>query len=370
MEMKGAVLNRTGESTPYATSQPIEVSDLELTDPGPGELLIKMHAAGVCHSDLSVVNGTRIRPVPMLLGHECAGVVIESRADDVAVGEHVVLTFVPRCNDCAECVAGRPALCSNGARANGAGEMLRGGHRITRDGEPIHHHLGVSAFAEYAVVDRGSVVVVPKDVPLDLAVLFGCAVLTGAGAVFNTARVRPGQTVAVWGLGGVGMAAVMAAAAAEAAQVIAIDPDAGKRALALEVGATTSMAPGEPLRDLLPLGVDVALEAVGSAAVLQGAFADTAPGGMTVSVGLPAPDERITISPLALVAESRVLAGSYLGAANPERDIPSMINLWREGRLPVERLRSSTIRLSDINTAMDELAAGRVIRQVIMFDEQ
>lgn len=369
MKVRGAVLTTCAAQAPYIDSKPIEVVELDLDPPGPGELLIRIDTAGVCHSDLSVVNGSRLRPVPMLLGHECSGVVMESRANDVPVGSHVVLTFVPRCGRCAQCLSGRPALCAPAAAANGAGEMLRGGHRLSREGVTISHHLGVSAFADFAVVDRGSVVVIPDDVPLDLAALFGCAVLTGAGAVFNTARVQPGQTVAVWGLGGVGMAGVMAAAAAGAASVIAIDPDPGKLALAVEVGATQALSPSESVRDHLPEGVDVALEAVGNARVLEEAVGATAPGGITVSVGLPAPDAQVTISPLALVAQSRTLAGSYLGSAHPERDIPMMIDLWRDGRLPVERLRSRDISVQEINFAMDELAAGRVIRQLIRFGD-
>ena len=369
MKIRAAVLSAIGADGPSATSRPLEVAELDLDGPGPGELLVRIHTAGVCHSDLSVVNGSRVRPVPMVLGHECAGVVVESRADDISPGDHVILTFVPRCGHCVGCLNGRPALCAEAVRANGAGELLRGGRRLSRDGVPVNHHLGVSAFADHAVVDRGSIVVVPPDVPLDLAALFGCAVLTGAGAVFNTAQVRPGDSVAVWGLGGVGMSAVMAAAAANASVVIAVDPDPSKRVLALEMGATTALHPEELVRDALPDGVDVAIEAVGSAAVLQAAFDATARGGMTVAVGLPDPSERMTISPLQLVAESRTLAGSYLGSAHPERDVPIMIDLWRSGRLPVERLRSQNIRLEDINEAMDELASGRVIRQLIVMGE-
>lgn len=368
MRIRAAVLTSSGSLPPYVTSRPIEIVDLDLESPGPGELLIRIRAAGVCHSDLSVVNGTRQRPLPMALGHECSGLVLESRADDVSAGDHVILTFVPRCGSCVTCKTGRPALCKEAIRANGAGELLRGGRRLSRDGVPINHHLGVSAFADHAVVDRGSVVVIPRDVPLDLAALFGCAVLTGAGAVFNTARVQPGQTVAIWGLGGVGMAAVMAAGSANAAEVVAIDPDPGKRALALEVGATATLPPDEFVRGIFPGGVDVAIEAVGSPEVLKTAFDATAPGGMTVAVGLPPPTALMTLSPLQLVAESRVLAGSYLGSADPERDIPEMIELWRKGHLPVERLRSHDVLLDDINLAMDELHAGRVIRQLIIFE--
>lgn len=362
------MLASSDAAAPFRISRPLELADLELQEPGPGELLVRIRAAGVCHSDLSVVNGTRVRPLPMLLGHECSGVVVESRADDVCVGEHVILTFVPRCGNCPACTSGRPALCREAARANGDGELLRGGRRLSRGGVHVNHHLGVSAFADHAVVDRGSVVVISKDVPLDLAALFGCAVLTGAGAVFNTASVQPGQTVAVWGLGGVGMAAVMAANAANAAAVIAIDPDPGKRALALEVGASSALAPGESVREILADGVDVAVEAVGSADVLETAFQATARGGVTVSVGLPPPTARLALSPLQLVAESRVLAGSYLGSAVPERDVPAMIDLWRRGRLPVERLRSHDISLDDINEALDELDSGRALRQLVVFD--
>lgn len=369
MKTRAAVLTVSGADAPYAQTRPIEVVEVDLQEPGPGELLVRIHAAGVCHSDLSVVNGTRVRPVPMALGHESAGVVVDSRAGDVNVGDHVILTFMPRCGQCTACAAGRPALCSAAGNANGAGELLRGGRRLSRDGIAVNHHLGVSGFADYAVVDRSSAVVIPDDIPLDLAPLFGCAVLTGAGAIFTTARVREGDTVAVWGLGGVGMSGVMAAAAAKASAVIAIDPDPGKRALALEVGATAVLEPGQSVRDLQPDGVSVALEAVGSAAVLATAFDATARGGMTVSVGLPHPDARFEISPLRLVTELRTLAGSYLGSADPEIDIPLMIALWRDGRMPVERLRSGNVRLDGINEAMDELQAGRVIRQIVLMDE-
>lgn len=369
MKTRAAVLTVSGADAPYARTRPIQVVEIDLHPPGPGELLVRIHAAGVCHSDLSVVNGTRIRPVPMALGHESAGEVVESRAADVAVGDHVILTFMPRCGECSACRSGRPALCLAAGSANGAGELLRGGSRISRDGQGINHHLGVSGFAYFAVVDRSSAVVIPNDIPLDLAPLFGCAVLTGAGAIFNAARVRPGDSVAVWGLGGVGMSGVMAASAASAAVIIAIDPDAGKRKLALELGATAALEPGESVRELVPDGVDVALEAVGSAAVLSAAFDVTARGGMTVSVGLPHPDATMSISPLRLVAELRTLTGSYLGSADPEVDIPILIDLWREGRLPVERLRSADVLLEDINEAMDELDSGRAIRQIVRLDD-
>lgn len=371
MRTRAAVLVATDRVRPYADTRPVEVVELELAPPGPGELLVRVEAAGLCHSDLSVVDGNRPRPTPMALGHEAAGEVIETGpgVTDVAVGDHVVLVFVPRCGTCAECAAGRPALCEPAAAANTAGELLRGGRRWGNlDGVPVNHHLGVSAFAEHVVVDRGSVVVVPDDVPYAIAALFGCALLTGAGAVLNSAAVRPGESVAVFGLGGVGLAAVLGAVVAGAHPIVAVDPVASKRALAIEFGATHAIGPDDAqqaVRDLVPGGVRHAFEAVGSAKVLADAWTVTRRGGTTVSVGLPHPSQQLTIPATQLVGEARTLLGSYLGGAVPQRDIPAMIGLWQAGRLPVDRMHSASLELDDINAALDALADGHVVRQVL-----
>jgi alcohol dehydrogenase len=372
---RAAVLLADDRPRPYADSRPLELLELDLDGPGPGELLLRVDAAGVCHSDLSVVDGNRPRPTPMVLGHEAAGEVLEVGVGvtDVAVGDRVVLVFVPRCGTCAACAAGTPALCPRAAAANTAGELLRGGRRFGElDGRPINHHLGVSAFAEHAVVDRGSVVVVPADVPPATAALFGCAMLTGVGAVLNTAAVRPGDPVAVFGLGGVGLAALLGAVVAGANPIVAIDPVASKRELARELGATHVVDPttgaggAAQVRDLVPGGVQHAFEAVGSAAVLSDAWQATARGGTTVAIGLPHPSQELHLSAAQLVGEARTLVGSYLGGAVPERDLPRMIDLWRAGRLPVERLHSTSLPLDDVNLAMDELADGRTVRQVLL----
>jgi alcohol dehydrogenase len=372
---RAAVLVADDRPRPYAESRPLEVLELELAGPGPGELAIRIDAAGVCHSDLSVVDGNRPRPLPMVLGHEAAGEVLEVGAGvtDVATGDRVVLVFVPRCGTCAACAAGTPALCPRAAAANTAGQLLRGGRRFGElDGRPLHHHLGVSAFAEHAVVDRGSVVVVPRDLPAATAALFGCALLTGVGAVLSSAAVRPGESVAVLGLGGVGLAAVLGAVVAGAHPVVAVDPVAAKRELALELGATHAVDPAaeagtvEQVRSLVPGGVRHALEAVGSAPVLADAWAVTARGGTTVAIGLPHPSQELRISAAQLVGEARTLVGSYLGGAVPERDLPRLIELWRAGRLPVERLHSTSLPLEEVNRAMDELADGRTVRQVLL----
>ncbi|TPX04756.1 alcohol dehydrogenase, partial [Schumannella luteola] len=224
MRIRGAVLERTGDPRPYAASRPLAVRELELDPPASGELLVRIEVAGVCHSDLSVVDGNRPRPLPMLLGHEAAGIVEAAGpgVDDVAVGDRVVMTFLPRCGDCAGCASDGRMPCERGSAANGAGELLEGGRRLHADGGEVFHHLGVSAFADHAVVSRRSVVPVPHDVPADVAALLGCAVLTGGGAVLNAARPADGDTVMVVGLGGVGMAALLVARAL-GHPVIAVD---------------------------------------------------------------------------------------------------------------------------------------------------
>ncbi|AWB88354.1 alcohol dehydrogenase catalytic domain-containing protein [Salinibacterium hongtaonis] len=367
MRIVGAVLEEIGRERPFAESKPITVGELELDPPGPGEILVRIEAAGLCHSDLSVVDGNRVRPVPMLLGHEAAGIVeqLGDGVDDVAIGQRVVMTFLPRCGKCAGCATDGRLPCEVGTRANNAGELVGGRRRLHRDGEEIFHHLGVSGFASHAVVNRHSVVVVDDDVPADVAAVLGCAVLTGGGAVINAGRPAPGDTIIVVGLGGVGMAAVLAAVSL-GHEVIGVDGVPDKLERALELGASAVFTPSE----LAESGVraPVVIEAAGNARAFETAIAATSPGGTTVTVGLPAPSAMAAVSPLTLVAEARTIVGSYLGSAVPSRDIPRYAQLWREGRLPVEKLISSRIALSDINAGMDALADGTAIRQVIVFD--
>jgi alcohol dehydrogenase len=366
MLIRGAVLESIGAERPYADSRPITVSELELDPPGPGELLVRVEAAGLCHSDLSVVDGNRVRPVPMLLGHEAAGRVVEAGpGTTVAVGQRVVMTFLPRCGSCEACATDGLAPCIPGSAANNAGHLVGDGQRLHRDGEDVFHHLGVSGFADHAVVHETSVVPVDDDVPAEVAAVLGCAVLTGGGAVINAGRPTPGQTVAVVGLGGVGMAAVLTALAQDGVRVVGVDTVPDKLEAARRMGADIALTPDEAVEQ--GLKAEVVIECVGRARAFEGAIALTAPGGRTVTVGLPAPDDTATISPLALVAQGRTIIGSYLGSAVPSRDIPVFADLWRAGRLPVEHLVSSHIALDEINEGMDQLADGRAIRQVISF---
>lgn len=368
MKIRGAVLEAIGSSQPFATSKPISISELELDAPGRGEILVRLEAAGLCHSDLSVVDGNRVRPVPMLLGHEACGRIEEvgPGVDDLAVGQRVVMTFLPRCGDCAGCAADGRMPCGPGSVANNAGVLLEGGRRLHRDGAEVHHHLGVSGFATHAVVDRRSVVAIDDDVPPEVGAVLGCAVLTGGGAILNAGKPVAGNSIMVVGLGGVGMAAVLTAVSLGLGEVIGVDAVPAKLETARSLGATQVYSPAEVVEQ--GIVADLVVEAVGNVRAFEAAVKATAPGGTTVTVGLPAPDAVASISPLGLVAQARTIVGSYLGSAVPERDIPAYVKLWREGKLPVEKLISSQIELDGINEAMDELAAGNAIRQVIVFD--
>lgn len=373
METRAAVLVESGRPGPYAESGPIEVSTLTVDPPGPGELLVRVGSAGLCHSDLSVINGSRLRPLPMALGHEAAGeVVAVGEGAEFEPGDHVVLAFVPACGSCERCVGGRPALCGPGARANGAGTLLGGGMRFTsEDGSRPFHHLGVSAFSEYTVVSSRSAVKVDPDLPYEIAALFGCAVLTGAGAAFYSADVKPGDSVAVFGLGGVGLAALLAAKAAGASRIVAIDVVESKRALAVELGATDVVAGGpdavDAVRDLTGGGAEKVIDTTGVVPVLEQSYAATRAGGTTVTVGLPAPGVPVSLPALSLVAEERTLKGSYLGSSVPRRDVPRFIELYKAGSLPVDGLLSHRLALEDINAGFDRLHSGEAVRQVVDF---
>jgi Zn-dependent alcohol dehydrogenase len=378
VKVRGAVLREMGLPKPYAQSRPLEIVELELAPPGPGELLIRVGAAGLCHSDLSVIDGSRPRVMPMVLGHEAAGEVVDTGGETpgFASGDHVVLSFVPTCGSCGPCRAQRPALCEPGAAANAAGSLLSGERRWlwgagsgAHGASPLHHHLGVSAFAEHVVVSAHSAVKVDRELPYDIAALFGCAVLTGVGAAVNSARVTPDDRVVVFGLGGVGLAALLGAQMAGASEVVAVDVVQDKLEHAARLGATPIHA-GEgavaAIREITGGGGDKVIETVGSARVLAQAYEATRRGGTTVTVGLPHPEQRLDIQAVSLVTEERTLKGSYLGSCVPDRDIPRFIAAYQEGRLPVQELLTHRIGLDDLNEGFDRLAAGAAVRQAVM----
>lgn len=372
MKTRAAVLREMGLSAPYAESKPLKIEQLELDDPKREEVLIDIKAVGLCHSDLSVINGSRPRPTPMALGHEATGEVIQlgEGVTDFKVGDHVVCTFIPSCGKCLPCQEGRPALCESGAKSNEAGEMLAGGRRLHAVSGDIHHHLGVSGFADYAVVSTHSIVKVDPTIPFKEVALFGCAVITGVGAVVNTAQVKPGSSVAVVGLGGIGLNAVMGAKLAGAREIIALDINPAKFAKAKSLGATevydsSAVNVVEEIKEATSGGLDYVFETAGAVPAMEVAYNITKRGGTTTTTGLPHPEHEFSFPQVTLAAEERTVKGSYVGSCVPSRDVPRFVSLFKQGKLPVDELLSATISLDEINEGFDRLDKGDVARLVI-----
>ena len=371
VKIRAAVLTTMEAERPFAESAPLSIEELELDPPQDGEVLLRMTAAGVCHSDLSVVDGNRPRPLPMALGHEGTGVVEEvgPGVEGLEVGDHVVTVFLPRCGECDNCRTDGKLPCSRGTESNNAGYLPGGGERVRLhrpDGSDVLHHLGVSAFATHAVVNQVSVVKIGEDVPPEAAAPLGCAVLTGGGAVVNAGQPEEGDSIMVVGLGGVGIAALLTAVGLGKGKVIGVDAQEEKLSRARELGADEAYTPAQVAEQ--GIRADLVIEAAGHPKAFETAFEATAVGGRTVTVGLPSPDAESVIHPVVLTSEARTVVGSYLGSAVPSRDIPRYEDLWRRGELAVEELVSSTITLDGINEAMDALADAQAVRQVIVFE--
>ncbi|MBT6094713.1 MAG: alcohol dehydrogenase catalytic domain-containing protein [Rhodospirillaceae bacterium] len=375
MKMRAAVLTATQTPKPYAQSRPVEVADVDLDPPGEGEVLVEMKAAGVCHSDLSIINGTRPRPTPMVMGHEAAGVVAEvgPGVKRLKAGDHVAFVFVPSCGHCQPCMSGRPALCEPGAEANTVGTLLGGGERLSwKGGEHVNHQVGVSCFAEYAVASECSLIKIDQTLPLDEAALFSCAVITGVGAVLNAAQMPSGATAAVVGCGGVGLNALLAAKMLGAKRIVAIDTDERKLEHARKLGATDTFLATDPncvenVRDATSGGLAYVFEAAGTVEAMEIGYKITRRGGTLTSVGLSHPDTSFSVQHVNLVAEEKTIKGCYLGSCVPVRDIPRYIDLYQRGLLPVDKLITRKIPLDEINEAFDRLDAGEELRQVILF---
>lgn len=375
MKIRSAILRSSGVEKPYKESKPIHIETIELDPPEVGEVLVKIKAASLCHSDLSVINGSRPRPLPMALGHEAAGVVEEvgPGVKDFSPGDKVICVFVPSCGQCIPCAEGRPALCEPGAASNAGGTLINGGVRLHSDTEEIGHHVGVSAFSEYVVVSQNSLVKVEEDIAFEKLALFGCAVITGVGAVINTANIKLGSTVAVVGLGGIGLSALIGAIAAGAREVIAIDINEKKLAQAKELGATAVFnSKDKDIVEQVKLytdgGVDYAFETAGVVPAMDVAYAVTKRGGTTTTTGLPHPEHHFSFPYVTLTAEEKTLKGSYVGSCVPRRDIPSYITMMKQGRLPVDKLLSNIISLDEINEGFDLLASGDNSRIIIKMD--
>ncbi len=378
MKTKAAVLHQVGgHKRPYSESKPLKIEEIEIGKPGKEEVVVQIKAAGLCHSDLSVIDGNRPRPMPMVLGHEAAGIIVELGEDvkGFEVGDHVVFAFLPSCGHCEYCMSGRAALCNPGAKANNEGVLLNGDIKIkNQNGEAYYHHLGVSGFAGYAVASIYSLVKIDRSYPFEIAALFGCAVMTGVGAVVHTAQVHVGESVLVVGLGGVGLSAILGAKAAGASKIIAADVSPSKLDMAKAFGATHTLNSGEERaleelkQEITTSGVDKSVEFAGAMPALDFAFNATKKGGVTVTGALPHPDARLSLNPLTLVGQEKSLKGCYLGSCVPSIDIPNFLELYKNGNLPVDKLITHRLKLEDINEGFERLASGEAIRQVIIFD--
>jgi alcohol dehydrogenase len=377
MKIKAAVLYEQGKKTPFSESKPLKVEEVDLEPPGAGEVLIRTGAAGLCHSDLSMINGVMQRKVPMVPGHEAAGVVEEIGANvtQCKPGDHVVMSFVPICGECEFCITGRSNICSTAFNARATGALINGNRRLSLNGEPLHHTNGVSCYAEYMVACEDSVITIDKEVPMLDAALFGCAVVTGVGAIINTAKIVPGSTIAVVGLGGVGLCALLGGVVAGAGRIIAVDIASDKLGLARQLGATDTFNATDPnciekIIEETKGGVEYAFEVAGVVEAMQTAYAITRRGGTTVTSGLSQHQHTFEIPHSQLVVDERTIKGSYMGSCVVRNDVPKFINLYKQGKLPVDKLRSGNICLNDLNQGFDKLAAGDVIRQMLVMHDE
>jgi S-(hydroxymethyl)glutathione dehydrogenase/alcohol dehydrogenase len=350
----------------------LEVDDVELDEPRSDEVLVRLHASGVCRSDLSIIDGTWPAPLPIVLGHEGAGVIeaVGPGVDVARVGQHVVLTFAPPCGRCRFCLEGRANLCVLAATCFERGSLADGTTRMRWKGRTVHHLASVSSFATHAVVPAAGAIPIIEDLDLSLACLLGCGVTTGVMSVTNRAGVRPGQSVAVFGCGGVGLSAIQGARLVSAYPIVAIDPLAGKRELARTMGAThvvdpTAVAADEAIRSIVPGGVDYAFEALGSPPVISTAFSAVRDGGCTVLIGQPAMGINASFPIYDVTQFEHRILGSNLGGANPLLHVPPLAVLAQRGLLDLDRLVTHRYSLADTNEAIDMARSGEAGRVVI-----
>jgi NDMA-dependent alcohol dehydrogenase len=367
MKAKAAVLFEVG--------QKLEIREVDVQKPKPGEVLIRMAAGGVCHSDLHVMTGHLVASLPAILGHEGSGVVAEVGAGVTSVkpGDHVIPLWRLSCGECEYCTGGRPALCPAGTEIRMTGRLRDGTSRFTLDGKEIKHFAGVSSFSEYSVVPEKAVVKIPDDLPLERAALLGCAVITGVGAVINAARVRAGSSVAVFGSGGVGLNVIQGAALAGAEKIIALDLLENKLEYARQFGATHTVnaSKGNAVEQVRALtdgrGVDYAFEVIGLPATMRQAYDSLAKRGMAVVVGVTPMTTEVSVPVMSLVFEERILTGSVYGSSRPRIDILMLIDLYRAGKLKLDELLTRTYPFEQINQAYEALERGEVARSVVAF---
>jgi len=357
-------------------NEPLEIQDVDLEAPRAGEVLVRMGASGVCHSDLSIQNGTLMGSFPMVLGHEGAGVIeqVGDGVTDLAVGDHVVVSWVPQCGQCFFCKKGQGFLCEAGQMAMITGGLLDGTTRFSRDGEPIRQMACSGTFSEQAVIPAIGAVKIPDDVPLEIGALIGCGVLTGVGAALNTANIRKGDTVAVVGCGGVGLNVIQGARIAGATEIIAVDMLPTKLGMAKDFGATTILnaSDGDPVGKVLELtqqrGVDVAFEVIGLKQTIEQTIMMTRRGGEAILVGVPRMEIMLELPAFfGVVLMSKTIKGCWYGSSNVQQDVPRLLEYYQRGELKLDELISRRIKVDEVNDAFSAMEAGEVARSVIQY---
>ena len=357
--------------------QPLEVrNDIEVEAPRAGELKIRMGASGVCHSDLSMQNGTMMAACPIVLGHEGAGVVAEvgEGVSGFAPGDHVVISWVPQCGNCFFCNKGQGHLCENASAALATGGLLDGSTRMMSHGAPLYQMAAAGTFGEITIIPAISAVKIPNDFDLKLAALIGCGVLTGAGAALNTANIQPGDTVAVVGCGGVGLNVIQGARIAGASEIIAVDMSETKLQMAKEFGATASVnaGQGDPVSQVMTMtkerGADVAFEVIGLQKTIDQVITMTRRGGQAILVGVPRMDVMVNLPAFfGVVLQEKTIKGCWYGSSNVQKDVPRLIELYKSGQLKLDELISREIHLEDVNEAFEAMKTGEVARSVILY---
>ncbi|PYN59330.1 MAG: alcohol dehydrogenase [Candidatus Rokuibacteriota bacterium] len=357
----------------YDVKEPLVVEDVELLEPGPHEVLVRFAANGVCHSDLHVMTGDYPHPLPVVLGHEAAGIVerVGAGVESVKPGDHVCSSYIPSCGRCWYCINGRPTLCA--LRDKPRYFLLDGTTRLRKDGRPLHHFLQVSGYATHGVLLEEGVIPIRRDAPLDVVCLVSCGVLAGAGPVMNCAKVPPGASVAVFGCGGVGLNTIQAARLVGASKIIAVDVMANKLRWAEEFGATHAVdaSKEDPVARIAAIagrgGVDYAFEVVGTQQTIEQALASTHRGGMTVVVGVCPAGTRLAIDPT-MFLQQRILTGTSFGGGHQRTDVPMLIDLFMDGKYKLTELISRRLPLGEINHAFDLMRQGEVKRSVIVYE--
>jgi len=359
-----------------AVGEPVEVVDVDLKPPQAGEVRVRLGASGVCHSDLSIQNGTLLVPTPLVLGHEGAGVIEEvgEGVDNVQKGDHVVISWVPQCGDCFFCQHDQGELCESANTAMATNGLLDGSYRFQRDGVDLGQMAASGTFSEETIVPATGAVKIDDDVPMTSAALIGCGVLTGFGAATNTADIREGDTVAVIGCGGVGLNVIQGARYAGAERVIAVDMMPNKLDLAKQFGATdlVNASEGDPVSKVMALtderGADVAFEVIGLGPTIEQTIAMTRRGGQSILVGVPKMEVMLNVPAFfGVVLQEKTIKGCWYGSSNVHTDVPKLARLYSEGQLKLDELVSREIKLDDVNDAFRAMEAGEVARSVIVY---